>query len=180
MHYSDIPLNGFTRSTWLSAKRRPALSSHWRNWLCDKGSLTEALIRASHGQFSVKLLSQNLAIPTKDEASALGLNPKQRVLIREVELLGHQQPWVYARSVVPVATLKQCHQRLNRLGSRSLGTMLFTDPTIKRGDIELCHFYANGQAYPSRRSVFWIAAHPLLVTEIFLPPMQQITYHPNA
>ncbi|RAU18091.1 chorismate lyase [Nitrincola tibetensis] len=168
----------FRRRHWLNANDRPFLTSHWRKWLCDRGSLTEALIRASDNRFSVRLIAQTKSYPTYDEALTLKISPQQKVLIREVELLGKHQAWVYARSVVPLSTLKHCHQSLEQLGNRSLGTLLFTDPGIRRGALEVCQLSAKHQNYPSRRSIFWIKQQPLLVTEIFLPPMAQIS-HPS-
>jgi len=167
------------RRYWLNANDRLFLTSHWRKWLCDRGSLTEALIRASKNGFSVRLIAQKKSYPTYDEARALKISSQQKILVREVELLGNQQAWVYARSVVPLSTLQHCHQSLERLGNRSLGTLLFTDPNIKRGALEVCQLSANGQNYPSRRSIFWIKQQPLLVTEVFLPPMAQIV-HPSC
>ena len=74
-------------------------------------------------------------------------------------------------------------QRLAHLGARPLGGMLFADPGLRRGTVQLARIRA-GQALHAaatsrlrqtpveiwgRRSVFRVAGNPLLVSEIFLP-----------
>ena len=164
------------RRHWLSAKRRPPLTSHWRQWLCQRRSLTESLRRASEDQFSVRLLSLQAALPNPDEAALLGIPTNRRVLIREVELIGKNQVWVYARTVIPDATLRVCHRHIYQLGNRSLGSMLFSNPAIQRGTIEVSRIQAGCIDYPARRSRFYIKQHPLLVTEVFLPIMADIPF----
>lgn len=164
------------RRYWLSAKRRPPLTSHWRQWLCQRRSLTDCLRRASDDQFSVRLLSLQVALPNPDEAAILGIPTNRRVLIREVELIGKNQVWVYARTVIPDATLRVCHRHIYQLGNRSLGSMLFSNPAIQRGTIEVSRIHAGCVNYPARRSRFYIEQLPLLVTEVFLPIMADIPF----
>jgi len=154
------------------------LPTDWRSWLADEGSLTQRLTAASHGHFSVKVLSQRRGRPRPDEAMALGMTSTRRALIREVVLLGNHQPWVYARSILPLTTLSGRLRVLGKLDDRPLGALLFADPTMTRGPVEVATL--PGTAIPpplapadarlwGRRSVFWLDAKPLLVCEIFLP-----------
>lgn len=106
--------------------------------------------------------------------------------VREVQLLCDRQPWVYARTVVPVTTLTGAQRRLAHLGDRPLGAFLFADPSMSRGPVELapvssgqamfCEAVAGLASEPgeiwARRSVFRVGNKPLLVTEIFLPPVE--------
>ena len=83
-------------STWRSY-RRPlchTVPRHWQAWLQDKGSLTQRLVHASNGQFSVRVVRNQWGIPSASEAKILKLKPRQRAIIREVELLCHGQVWV--------------------------------------------------------------------------------------
>ncbi|WP_051632832.1 chorismate--pyruvate lyase family protein [Nitrincola lacisaponensis] len=174
MKIRTLYLRSQRRRHWLAASRRPPLSAHWRDWLCQRESLTQSLILASQGQFQVRLLRLSRDFPSRDEACVLGIPPHRRVLIREVELMGKNQVWVYARSVVPDATLSHCHQALHQLGNRSLGSLLFSDPRIRRGAIQVTHLRDGKEVYPARRSVFYLDTHPLLVTEVFLPVMASV------
>lgn len=166
---------------WHSYRRTPlfATSSDLRSWLLDRGSLTERLIRASKGQFEVKILFQGMGAPRPSERRALDLPARQRALIREVVLLGNHQPWVYARSIIPMKTLTGRLRKLRKLDNRPLGALLFNDPGMTRGPIEIsnlpiCEPWLStipdtyGNPAQGRRSLFWLDGKPLLVSEVFL------------
>lgn len=145
-----------------------------RQWLLDRGSLTERLIATSEGQFRVEVLQQQWGVASRDEAQLLGLKPRQAALIREVILYGRQQPWVYARSVLPAKSLGHSLRHLKQLGNKPLGAVLFSDPTMQRGDIEIAQLEPGllplvDSPVWGRRSVFFLHKQPLLVSEIFLP-----------
>ncbi len=142
-----------------------------RPWLTDEGSLTRLLQRASNGQFSVRVLSQRYDRPSASEAIALGLPPRQRALVREVQLCGHGEPWVFARTLIPVTTLRGRQRTLKLIGSRPLGALLFSDPAMRRDPLQITALTtAAGQRLWARRSVFYLADKPLLVCEVFLTP----------
>jgi chorismate--pyruvate lyase len=156
-----------------------------RDWLFDTGSLTRRLRQACPGQFEVKVLGQQWARPLPSEARVLGLKRYGYVWIREVQLFCDNQPWVFARTLIPTSTLRGCCKRLTHLGTRPLGAVLFTDPMVRRGEVEvarvdatqrlyrcaLAELAASGDAIWGRRSVFYIHGQPLLVCEIFLPSL---------
>jgi len=154
-----------------------------RAWLLDTASLTLRLQQLCPGRFRVRLLSQSWGRPFEDEVQALGMKSGSRALLRQVQLLCGEQVWVYARTVIPVSSLRGRLQRLAHLGTRPLGGMLFADPGMQRGGVELARLGA-GQAMHAaatfhllprpaeiwgRRTVFRLAHRPLLVSEIFLP-----------
>jgi chorismate--pyruvate lyase len=152
-------------------------------WLLDTASLTLRLQQLCQGKFQVRVLSQAWGVPTVDEAQALGMKPGMLAMIRQVHLLCDGQPWVYARTVIPVTSLRGKLQRLEHLGSRPLGGMLFADPGMRRGRVELARISRGQAVYQAatshlrqqpaeiwgRRSVFLLCARPLLVSEVFLP-----------
>ena len=150
-------------------------------WLSDEGSLTEKLVERSDGDFRVQVLCSEMATPSIKEAKALQIPYRQKALVREVILLGRDLPWVYARSVIPSATLAGSLNHITDLGSKPLGALLFSDPTIQRGKIDyLCLSKTDlpndiGHPQPAwgRRSVFWAKGRPLLVGEFFLDPFLQ-------
>ena len=158
----------------------PAALAHW---LYNQDSLTQRLIAASGGEFRVQVLDQGFARPRPEERRMLGLKEREVALVREVLLLGHDQPWVFARSIVPLCTLAGRYRFLRHLASQPLGALLFNDPSMRRGDFELmpCTFADLGlssrvikhavpdQALWGRRSLFYLGKKPLLVAETFLP-----------
>ena len=164
---------------WYSL-RRPATTDAplvWRKWLLDPGSLTQRLIAASQGDFRVEVIRQGWYRPTRSEAKALKIPARQLAIIREVQLIGKGQPWVFARSIIPASTLTGKQRELNFIGSRSLGTILFRDPTMKRGPLQVSKLkLTNGETVWARRSVFELSGKPLLVCEVFLPALQQVNY----
>lgn len=163
---------------WTLAEGISGAPHHWRPWLQDRGSLTLRLTRAAGGEFAVRVLCQHWATPSADEARALNMPPRQLALIREVELLGRDgTPWVYARSVLPAATLTGRERRLRQLGDRSLGSLMFSDPSLSRSPLMAsCLRDSTGKRYWARRSVFRLHNKPLLVCEVFLPAMEHVQY----
>lgn len=99
------------------------------------------------------------------------LSPGRYALIREVALIGQGEPWVRARSVLPVSSLAGPGRRLRKLGTRSLGHLLFRDPTLRRGPIEITRVdQPEGRVF-ARRSHLVFHGRPVLVAECFLPAL---------
>ena len=153
------------------------------DWLVDRGSLTARLRGACGGGFGVRLVSQGLARPEVNEVAALGLAAGASAVVREVVLHCAGVPWVFARSVIPRATLGGGNARLGGLGERPLGELLFADRRTRRGEVEVAVFGPGHRQYAAalagsrpagaplwgRRSLFYLNGRPLLVSEIFLP-----------
>ncbi len=152
-------------------------------WLIDTESLTHRVRQACGGRFRVRVLGQSWGRPLRSEARVLRLRAGERCLVREVQLLCDERPWVFARTIIPVSTLSGQHRRLARLGSRPLGAVLFADPSMRRGAVQIAAITARHGMFEratrdlkqrpaqiwGRRSVFRVADKPLLVSEIFLP-----------
>jgi chorismate--pyruvate lyase len=155
------------------------IPSRVRPWLLDEGSLTERLVRASGGQFQVQLLRQCWGAPTADERITLGMAQREVALLRETILMGRQQAWVYARSVIPAATLTGHNRCLRSLGNRSLGSWLFQAHDMQRSPFQVSLLAPDNVLVPAelqqdqhlwgRRSRFEVSGAALLVCEIFLP-----------
>src|SRR3569832_249570 len=172
-------------SHYLRSAASPAL---W-DWLLDTGSLTHRLRqRCRCGEaYRVAVRRQCLERPAVDERRVLEMRPAERALIREVHLLCGDTPWVFARTVMPVSSLRGRKRRLTRLGNTPLGAALFADRSLRRGAVEVVRLRpgedlfvrAVAGAAPEtaviwgRRSVFRLQERPLLVSEIFLPALLQ-------
>lgn len=141
--------------------------------------MTARLITASKREFAVTVIRQHLGRPTLNECRALGIGTRRLALIREVVLLGQGQPWVFARSLLPLSSLTGKLRHLRKQGSRPLGAFLFSQPNLARSPIQVAqintaHAYVpatliQGDTLWGRRSIFYLDAKPLLVSEVFLP-----------
>lgn len=146
----------------------------WLDWLTDSTSLTRRLKQASGQRFRVELLQQRLARPALNECQLLGMKPQQYALVRQVILRGAGQPWVYARTVIPLPTLHK-NRHLMLLGNRSLGSVLFKNAQTQRAPMEITRWQTEFDTpfVWGRRSTFKLRGAPLLVTELFLEPFRQ-------
>lgn len=155
-----------------------------RAWLVDPSSLTRRIRHACPRDFRVRLIGQRWERPPRDEAMLLGIAERRYALVREVFLLCEDEPWVYARTVFPAATLSGRHRVLGNLGSRPLGAVLFAFRGRRReifaierlGPRHSLHAQCvkafggvpRGTAW-LRRTLFTLQSKPLLVNEVFLP-----------
>lgn len=150
-----------------------------RRWLLDEGSLTAQLRAASGDRLRVRVLCQQWQRPRITERRVLGLRTHEVAQVREVILECAGEPWVFARSILPSATLGGSLRHLRRFGERSLGALLFASPGLQRQPFELARIRGIHGLLPelllppaalwARRSVFTIHGMPLLVAEFFLP-----------
>lgn len=166
------------RQQWL---KKPMLSGAFRKWLIDKGSLT-ARLKTTYKDFAVRPIFLKNAKAFTDESALLGLKPNQHALIREVMLMGNNQPVVFAHSVLPRASLRGVWNNLGKLGNKPLGAALFANPKVKRTPLEYIklprhhpismrvaeHVSTKQKALWARRSVFGLNCAKIMVTEIFL------------
>jgi len=173
-----------TQLNWHKRKQSIALNipDEIIHWLFDPSSLTARIINRCSGKFRVRLISQKRMTPTPDEIRVLGLRYRSYAIIRQVVLYCENEPWVYARSVIPMTTLKGPLRRLRRLGNKPLGAVLFSDRSIERGEVEITSMapshanykwteYKGTEIIWGRRSVFRQRHKTLLVSEFFLPNM---------
>jgi chorismate--pyruvate lyase len=175
------------RARWLAHPDGVRAGAAMRDWLTTPGSLTARLIAHSH-QFRVQKLRQQSNPCLADEASAIGLLRPQRVWEREVLLRCDGKPVVYGHTVVPMSATAHDWPLFSALGERSLGTTLFYDPLVRRGQLEFArirpghplfarvHAALKGEQggrtdtpYYARRCVYRRRQGLLMVTEVFLP-----------
>ncbi len=162
------------------AVRAPA---KMRDWLTTEGSLTARLM-AHSTRFRVRRLHQHAATCLADEARAIGLPRPGRVWEREVMLECDGIPRVFGHTVVPASCTASDWPLFSALGERSLGTTLFYDPLVRRGQLEYARLRAGHPLmarvraalggdeetiYYARRCVYRRHQGLLLVTEVFLP-----------
>lgn len=155
------------------------------SWVYDPGSLTRRVLRACQHQFRVEVIAQYRGRPLLNEATRLRVHTDQAALIREVYLYCGDSPWVYARTIIPHTTLTGRQRYLAHLGNRPLGAALFADTTMRRDEVEVACMRPLHRLFGTataglvdppemiwgRRSVFYVGGKPLLVNEMFLPPL---------
>ena len=151
-------------------------------WLVAEGSLTAKLVAHSDA-FRVQRLRQRSALCLPDEAAAIGMPRPGRVWEREVLLRCDGEPVVFAHTVVPMSATANDWPLFSALGERSLGSTLFYDPLVRRGQLEFARIRgghplmqraceALGASHPllyARRCLYRRKNGTLLVTELFLP-----------
>lgn len=171
-------------AAWQPHARALRAPDKMHDWLVTPGSLTARLV-ANSEQFRVRRLHQYRAPCLVDEAGAIGLARVQRVWEREVLLECDGKPVVFAHTVVPASANASDWPLFSALGERSLGTTLFYDPLVRRGQLAFARLDAghplvrrahaalgmqdDKTIYYARRCVYRRRQGLLLVTEVFLP-----------
>lgn len=157
-------------------------------WLSDSGSLTRSVIAHCRGRFLVDLLDQSHGMALPSEASLLAAGPAQANLVREVRLHCGRDAWVFARTLIPMGSLRGPVHALTRLGRRPLGEVLFSDPTTRRLRVEVAritprhrlfarataHLGRQPTAIWGRRTLFEYRGELILVNELFLPGIPEL------
>jgi chorismate--pyruvate lyase len=184
------------RARWLAHADGVRADAGMRDWLTTPGSLTARLIAHSQ-QFRVQKLRQAPNLCLADEAAALGLDRPRRVWEREVLLRCDGRPVVYGHTVVPMSATATDWPLFSALGERSLGSTLFYDPLVRRGQLEFARIRpghplltrvlaaVNGdgvrpeETYYARRCVYRRRQGLLLVTEVFLPAVLKLAANPD-
>ena len=178
MHDNIAPLGALTE--WVSETKPQHCAARIAAWLYDHNSLTKKL-EAQFNTFSVEI-KQQVTINSSPLLSKLFSHEKQ-VLVREVFLRCNDSPVVFAQTEIPVSTLTEQQATLAEIGEQALGKILFQDPTMLRGQIEVTEFKKGSIFHQlaadiqqpiehslwARRSLFYLNNKPLLVTELFLP-----------
>ncbi|HLA33983.1 MAG TPA: chorismate lyase, partial [Rhodocyclaceae bacterium] len=157
----------------------------YRSWLKTQGSLTRRLQRRCR-RFRVEPLRTSLTPALSDEG---WLGARRRLWAREVLLRCDERPVVFARSLTPYRPRHRLDRLLRGLGSRALGSVLFSDPRFER---ELPYFrridardalyrrvaFHLRSAAPAvelppqlwaRRARYRLSGKALWVMEVFLP-----------
>jgi chorismate--pyruvate lyase len=97
--------------------------------------------------------------------------------VREVILWGDNQPWVFARSIIPQ---RLCESDFVNLNTKPLGQLLFNDKRFKRLPFEVTNMCVSKAFLADlhissemdlwgRRSAFSFEDIKLTVSEVFLP-----------
>ena len=167
-------------SLWAEPNRFNIPNLCLKNWLLDTGSLTERL-QSRCVSFHLTLIGQRQAEITLEEFNRVcvpqqQLNP-QEWQVREVLLWGDNQPWVFARSIIPQ---RLCESDFVNLNTKPLGQLIFNDKRFKRMPFEVTNMcpskafleqlqISSEMDLWGRRSAFSFEDLKMTVSEVFLP-----------
>jgi len=156
---------------------------HLRAWLLHSASFIDRL--KLHGVMHprVKVLQEVWEVPFSTERKRLNMRFDEVALIREVLILSEGTIWGFARSVFPKQMLTGKESELAHLKTRSLGSVIFKDPTLTRSEFEICELHPGMDWYQkvahhvdlqdkplwARRSLFNLQQKEFLLTEVFMP-----------
>lgn len=159
------------------------------NWLTKPFILSKAL-KLITPSLTVKVIKQSFDLPYPDEAHCLQINLSEdkNPLVRRVYLQDQIRPYCFARVIIPYATYLQEFQEVDVLGNQFIGEkMLYGREDMTRTPFEFTAINPHQTLFQeamsgigdnhacktlwARRSVFTLGKHPLLITEIFLPPI---------
>ncbi|MDR0771142.1 MAG: chorismate lyase [Burkholderiales bacterium] len=161
-------------------------------WLTERHSLTSRLC-AICKEFRVVVHQSRFERVCPDERSLLLADKSDRratALMREVSLVCDGRPLVFGHSILLSRKSGFLARSLKQIGNRSLGSLLFTCPDIRRGSlyfkrIDRQHaLYAKSVAalgnepassFWARRSVFSLRSEQVCVTEVFSPQLGTIS-----
>jgi chorismate--pyruvate lyase len=157
---------------------RKSLPNDLQSWLFESESLTQRL-RNQFENIHVHVLFEKKKSPFLTEQRILNLPAERYCLIREVVLLSNQTPLILARTIIPPKTLKISHGNLARLGSRPLGEILFSAPSLEREPFGISKIkptlwttdFEIKNSLWGRRTKYSICGQPMLVSEFFLPSL---------
>ena len=185
------------RNRWGKTKQEP----NWRDlesadvppatmqdWLLTTESLTQRVQARCGDDFHLEIIRHGWARPQLNERRLLLMPDNAYALRREVILCCGDTPLIFARTIIPNASLQGAGLRLSRLGRRPLGELLFRDHSVERSQWQLAHVARDNPMFDDiglektrssseiwgRRSVFLYANKPLLVAEMFLPAISQL------
>jgi chorismate--pyruvate lyase len=189
MNHAHFP----AAANWRSHINKCAVSTELSDWLTNRQSLTLRLT-ARCRQFRVQCLQQRVAPCLQDEGDAIGLTGRGVVRERNVLLHCDDIAVVYAHTVLPLLATAAQWPLFAGLGNKSLGSTLFDDPLVKRGNLQYAQLRythplmrrilalqlvtAETTRLCARRSLFTRHGSSLLVTEVFLPTLSTVFQAP--
>ena len=135
------------------------------SWLNEAGSITSRI--KSFSNFKLKLLKDGPGEVDIIEDDLIISNYEENN-IREVILLSNEEPLIYAKSIIPLETIKLGLNILGNLKENPLGDILFSNPEIKKKYMLFAKFESNKRIFYGRKGIYTVKGYPFSVCEIFL------------
>ena len=135
------------------------------SWLNEPGSITSRI--KSFSDFKLKLLRDGPGEVDASEDDLIISNYKENN-IREVRLYSNEEPLIYAKSIIPLETIRLGLGILGNLKENPLGDILFSNPEIKKECMLFSKFESNKKIFYGRKGIYTVKGFPFSVCEIFL------------
>ena len=135
------------------------------SWLNEPGSITFRI--KSFSSFRLKLLRDGHGEVDISEDDLIISNYKENN-IREVVLYSDEKPFIYAKSILPLETIRLGLGVLGNLKENPLGDILFSNPEIKKKYMLFAKFESNKKIFYGRKGIYTVKGYPFSVCEIFL------------
>ena len=135
------------------------------SWLNEHGSITSRI--KSFSNFRLKLLRDGPGEVNAAEDDLIITNYKENN-IREVVLFSDEEPFIYAKSILPLETIRLGLSALGNLNKNPLGDILFSNSEIKKKYMLFAKFESNKRIFYGRKGIYTVKGYPFSVCEIFL------------
>lgn len=154
-------------SSWNSyeAIERELTNAEIKSWLLEQGPITKRI--KSMKEFRLELIQDELSDVNEDEILFLNIHTKE-IRVREVILYGNENPMVFARTIIPIATIEKGLKELGTLGNKPLGDILFEKDIFSKNDIVFATFYDGKSLFWGRKIKYTVKDQPFSVMEVFL------------
>lgn len=153
-------------TSWMSdTKSLEVQNKEILSWLNESGSITSRI--KSFSDFKLKLLKDS---PGEVDAAVddLIISNYKENNIREVLLYSDEEPLIYAKSIIPLETIRLGLGVLGNLKENPLGDILFSNPEIKKEYMLFSKFELNKKIFYGRKGIYTVRGFPFSVCEIFL------------
>ena len=153
-------------TSWISeTKSLEVRNKEILSWLNEPGSITSRI--KSFSNFKLKLLKDGPGEVDITEDDLIISNYEENN-IREVILLSNEEPLIYAKSIIPLETIKLGLNILGNLKENPLGDILFSNPEIKKKYMLFARFQSKEEIFYGRKGIYTVKGYPFSVCEIFL------------
>ena len=153
-------------TSWMSeTKSLEVQNNEILSWLNEPRSITSRI--KSFSDFKLKLLRDGPGEvdPIDDD---LIISNYEENNIREVVLYSDEEPLIYAKSIIPLETIRLGLGLLGNLKENPLGDILFSNPEIKKKYMLFAKFGSNKKIFYGRKGIYTVKGYPFSVCEIFL------------
>lgn len=157
-----------SQARWQSPDQFQSMSANVLQWLTEQGSLSHRL-NAECDHLSVEVVSNTQSCADRITDEEIERLAHEDCWLREVVLLGDEQPWVIGRTLMSLSAMGQGDYDISQQGDTPLGVTVFSNADTKRDALEIAQINTSDGVLFARRSRLWVAGHPILVAELFLP-----------
>ena len=153
-------------TSWISeTKPLEVRNKEILSWLNEPGSITSRI--KSFSNFKLKLLKDGPGEVDIIEDDLI-ISNYEKNNIREVVLYSDEEPLIYAKSIIPVDTIRLGLGILGNLKENPLGDILFSNSEIKKKYMLFAKFESNKRTFYGRKGIYTVKGYPFSVCEIFL------------